>query len=96
MQIGVVSSVLSGKYSQADLDPQRVNMWFGKGESGTDELHLVKDGAPYNVDEEKASAILKQDAFRVRVNLGKGPESATMWTCDFSIDYVKINADYRS
>jgi glutamate N-acetyltransferase/amino-acid N-acetyltransferase len=32
----------------------------------------------------------------VRVGLGRGVESATVWTCDFSYDYVKINADYRS
>ena len=32
----------------------------------------------------------------VRVLLGRGVEAATVWTCDFSYDYVKINADYRS
>jgi len=30
------------------------------------------------------------------VTLGRGEESATVWTCDLSYDYVKINADYRS
>jgi len=32
----------------------------------------------------------------VRVELGRGPAEATVWTCDFSYDYVKINAEYRT
>jgi glutamate N-acetyltransferase/amino-acid N-acetyltransferase len=32
----------------------------------------------------------------VRVDLGRGQGSATVWTCDFSYDYVKINAEYRT
>lgn len=71
-------------------------MWFGKKEEGLDELHLMKDGAPYDTNEEKATEIFKESNFRIRVNLGQGKEAATMWTCDMSIDYVKINADYRS
>ena len=48
------------------------------------------------MSEEKASAILKEPEFRVRVNLGAGNETVTMWTCDLSVEYVHINADYRS
>ena len=36
------------------------------------------------------------DSVVVRVTLGRGNASATVWTCDFSHDYVRINADYRS
>ena len=36
------------------------------------------------------------DEITVRVDLGRGAAEATVWTCDFSYDYVKINADYRS
>jgi len=71
-------------------------MWFGKGEYGSDELHIFKDGTPHDTNEEKASSILQQNSFRVRINLGIGRASATMWTCDFSPEYVHINADYRS
>ena len=43
---------------------------------------------------------MKQDEIAVRVDLGRarGPDAAraTVWTCDFSHDYVSINADYRS
>ena len=39
---------------------------------------------------------MKQSEITVRVNLGRGQASQTVWTCDFSHDYVTINADYRS
>ena len=39
---------------------------------------------------------MKQAEITVRVNLNRGSAQATVWTCDFSYDYVKINADYRS
>jgi len=40
--------------------------------------------------------VMKQPEITVRVNLGRGTASQTVWTCDFSHDYVTINADYRS
>jgi glutamate N-acetyltransferase/amino-acid N-acetyltransferase len=39
---------------------------------------------------------MKQQDITVRVILGRGLEETTVWTCDFSHDYVSINADYRS
>ena len=39
---------------------------------------------------------MKQSEITVRVVLGRGDAADTVWTCDFSYDYVKINADYRS
>jgi glutamate N-acetyltransferase/amino-acid N-acetyltransferase len=39
---------------------------------------------------------MKEPEITVRVALKRGQASATIWTCDFSEDYVKINADYRS
>jgi glutamate N-acetyltransferase / amino-acid N-acetyltransferase len=39
---------------------------------------------------------MKQSEITVRVDLHRGPAHATVWTCDLSYDYVKINADYRS
>jgi hypothetical protein len=39
---------------------------------------------------------MKHAEITVRVDLGRGAAAATVWTCDFSYDYVKINADYRS
>jgi glutamate N-acetyltransferase/amino-acid N-acetyltransferase len=39
---------------------------------------------------------MRQSEIRVRVDLGRGHASHTVWTCDLSLDYVRINADYRS
>ena len=46
--------------------------------------------------EEDAIAAMKKPEFRIRVLLHRGMASATVWTCDFSFDYVKINAEYRT
>jgi glutamate N-acetyltransferase/amino-acid N-acetyltransferase len=41
--------------------------------------------------------VLRQKAMTVTVDLGTGgPHAATMWTCDFSAEYVRINAEYRT
>jgi glutamate N-acetyltransferase/amino-acid N-acetyltransferase len=46
--------------------------------------------------EEDGQRVMKQSEITVRVNLNRGAFETTVWTCDFSYDYVKINADYRS
>jgi len=46
--------------------------------------------------EEDGARIMRAAEITVRVDLGRGDARATVWTCDFSYDYVKINADYRS
>ena len=46
--------------------------------------------------EEDGQRVMKGDEITVRVALGRGVATATVWTCDFSHDYVSINADYRS
>ena len=43
-----------------------------------------------------ATAVLKKDAFILHVDLGEGPAESRVYTCDLSIDYIKINADYRT
>lgn len=46
--------------------------------------------------EEQGSAVMKEPEILVRVDLARGNAACTVWTCDFSYDYVRINADYRS
>jgi glutamate N-acetyltransferase/amino-acid N-acetyltransferase len=46
--------------------------------------------------EEQGAAVMKQEEITIRVCLGRGEARDTVYTCDFSYDYVKINADYRS
>ena len=45
---------------------------------------------------EDGQRVLKQAEITVRVALGRGHATTTVWTCDYSYDYVKINAEYRT
>jgi glutamate N-acetyltransferase/amino-acid N-acetyltransferase len=57
---------------------------------------LFKDGQPHDDAAERAAAYLKFREIALTVDLGAGSSSATVWTCDLSADYVRINADYRT
>jgi len=72
------------------LDVSRVRVYL-------DEVCIVDNGgrAPAYT-EEQGAAVMKQEEITIRVCLGRGHARDTVYTCDFSYDYVKINADYRS
>lgn len=57
---------------------------------------LFKDGRPFDEASPEAAAYLKNDEVTLSVNLGVGSASSTVWTCDLSADYVRINAEYRT
>jgi glutamate N-acetyltransferase / amino-acid N-acetyltransferase len=57
---------------------------------------LFKDGRPHDEAAPQAAAYLKGPDIFVSVDLGSGLSSSTVWTCDLSADYVRINADYRT
>lgn len=76
-------------YSGVPLQPERVGVWLG-------DLELVHGGAPYHLDEERASQILAQAEIPIRITLGQGEARTTVWTCDLSHRYVDINAHYRT
>ena len=61
-----------------------------------DVLVAEKGGRASNYREEDGQRVMNQTEITVRVVLNRGNASATVWTCDFSYDYVKINASYRS
>ena len=62
-----------------------------------DEVLLVSDGGrAANYTEEQGQSVLNKDTFEIRVIMSEGEGSARVLTCDFSYDYVKINAEYRS
>lgn len=84
-------------YSQPpfEIDPTKVSVSFVPTD-GSAELKLLINGEPEQVDETRASEILKMEDLAIKVDLGLGEESATYWTCDLSHEYVSINADYRS
>jgi glutamate N-acetyltransferase/amino-acid N-acetyltransferase len=70
--------------------PERVDITFG-------DVLIVKDGLGQGKEaEKKATAILKEKDIVVTIDLKEGAGCSEVYTCDFSIDYVKINADYRS
>ncbi len=57
---------------------------------------LFEDGRPYDDNAPEAAAYLKNDDVSVTVHLGAGDASSTVWTCDLSAEYVKINGEYRT
>ena len=75
--------------SEAQFDPYQVNVWLG-------DYQLVKAGMDSGFDEEKATQLFSEDTVTITVDLNAGDAEATMWTCDYSYDYIKINADYRT
>ncbi|MBP6490244.1 MAG: bifunctional glutamate N-acetyltransferase/amino-acid acetyltransferase ArgJ [Thauera sp.] len=77
-----------------DLDVSKLRVWLGN----PDETVLVAElgGRAASYVEEAGSRIMKHAELTVRIDLARGEAAATVWTCDFSYDYVKINADYRS
>jgi glutamate N-acetyltransferase/amino-acid N-acetyltransferase len=83
-----------GNAGPPDLDPGRVSFWLD------DVLVVDRGGRAASYREEDGQRIMKQDEIDVRVDLGRATgrhaAQATVWTCDFSHDYVSINADYRS
>ena len=62
-----------------------------------DDVHVATKGGRHPAyREEDGQRVMKQAEITVRVGLGRGAASDTVWTCDLSHDYVSINADYRS
>ncbi len=76
-------------YSRAALDPERLVLYFAG-------VKVFANGMPVEFDEQHVHALLQSNHIEVSADLGLGNEIATVWTCDFSYDYVKINAEYRS
>ena len=73
-----------------DLDQTMIDLFL-------DEVHVAaKGGRNPDYREEDGQRVMQQSEITVRVLLGRGPVSDTVWTCDLSHDYVTINADYRS
>jgi len=73
-----------------DLDVNALQLYLG------DVLVAENGGRAASYVEEQGAAIMKEADILVRVVLNRGEANATVWTCDFSYDYVRINADYRS
>ncbi|MFZ4481743.1 MAG: bifunctional glutamate N-acetyltransferase/amino-acid acetyltransferase ArgJ [Rhodoferax sp.] len=74
----------------ADLDQGGIDLYL-------DQVHVAQRGGRHPAyREEDGQRVMRQSEITVRVLLGRGGASDTVWTCDLSHDYVTINADYRS
>lgn len=80
-------------YSGVEFDPYKVDLTL---ESEDGSLQLVKNGMATDYSEELATTILSAKEVKAIADINQGKSYATAWGCDFSYDYVKINADYRS
>lgn len=73
-----------------DLDQTQIDLYL-------DDVIVAKNGGRHpDYAEADGQRVMKQSEITVRVVLGRGVATDTVWTCDLSYDYVKINADYRS
>ena len=75
--------------SGAEFDSYQVDVYLA-------DYQLVKAGMDAGYDEDKATALFAQDPVRITIDLAAGDAEITMWTCDYSYDYIRINADYRT
>jgi glutamate N-acetyltransferase/amino-acid N-acetyltransferase len=76
--------------TSAVMEPQNVEIYF-------DDVQMFAKGMGCGGEAEaRATAVLKKPEFTLRLELNSGHGKASVFTCDFSVDYVKINADYRS
>lgn len=73
-----------------DLDVNALKLYLG------DVLVAEQGGRAKSYEESQGADVMKESDITVRVDLARGSAEVTIWTCDFSYDYVKINADYRS
>jgi glutamate N-acetyltransferase/amino-acid N-acetyltransferase len=77
-------------YSGVPLDTAKVDLFI-------DEVLVASAGSrDPQYREELGAAAMKKPEFTVRAVLNRGKAEATVWTCDLSFDYVKINAEYRT
>ncbi len=74
----------------ADLDVNALQVYLG------DVLVAEKGGRATSYTEAQGATVMRESEITVRVVLNRGSADATVWTCDFSYDYVKINAEYRT
>jgi len=73
-----------------DLDVNALRLYLGEC------LVAEHGGRAASYEEAQGAAVMQEPEITVRVELDRGPAKVTIWTCDFSYDYVRINADYRS
>lgn len=79
-----------GRAGVVDLNLEAIEIWLG-------DVCLVRDGGrAADYSEERGQAVMDQEEITIHINLKRGNVRERVWTCDFSHDYVTINAEYRT
>jgi glutamate N-acetyltransferase/amino-acid N-acetyltransferase len=81
--------ICAAGYSGVPLNPERVDISLNG-------LQVCRRGQPTRFDEVRAKELLQNPEIQIDVRLGQGHHSATVWTCDLTEDYIRINALYRT
>lgn len=81
--------VCAAGYSGAEMTAEKVNLSIGG-------IRLVENGLNCNVPLETLKPIMSKDEISMEIDLAAGDAKATVWTCDFSYEYVKINGEYHT
>lgn len=76
-------------YADADIDPNQIDIYLGAEK-------MAEKGIGVNFSEDRAREILEGDTIVITIDLNLGDHEATVWGCDLTYEYVKINADYRT
>jgi glutamate N-acetyltransferase/amino-acid N-acetyltransferase len=93
--------VCAAGYSGAEIDPERLTLTFGPADRPGDDydspaVQVVASGLPTRYEQRAAAAAFRADPVVITLDLGLGEAHATVWTCDFSAEYVAINAHYTT
>jgi glutamate N-acetyltransferase/amino-acid N-acetyltransferase len=79
-----------GRSGLSNFDLTKINIYLG-------DVCIIRKGEPAEeYTEEAGQTVMDLDEIDIKVELGRGEANDTVWTCDFSYDYVKINAEYRT
>ncbi len=81
--------VAAAGYAGVAVEPAQMQLWFGA-------VNVFANGMPTQFDEADSARAIAGADIAIRLDLGQGAASATVWTCDLSHDYVTINGKYRT
>ena len=76
-------------YAGVPMDPQKTIVKFGG-------IPVYANGVGAPFDEEELRSVMSAHDIIIDIDMGEGAEEATVWTCDFSYEYVKINGEYHT
>lgn len=86
---GELASIFDVDRSSAEIEPYKTSLYFG-------DVKIVENGEPLDIDAQAARKPMLEKELVITVDLALGSSSATAFTCDFSYDYIKINAEYHT